>query len=603
MASKSAINRNAASTASSASVSTSKTTTANKIASNEATLASTSADAAPKENMDATRTDTAGADAIKAAKSKFAAAQASGDKEGMKAAHDEAQSVRAKYNYTANSDGSEFSELGSTTNKATNASNTSASSKLGTYTIGSTKGVNQYNTMKSGDTFTATDGWTWKKNADGTATATRGNETANIVVKPSTNGIQLTGNIYQTTANGTPSGYGVGDLIVTNGGTYVIEGVNTDGTYRSSKYDGGTTLKNYKGSYSDGSNNNTTNSVTSVTSGEYIFDIDGKGNVLRATDKNGNAIDFSTIKAGVIGTGGGNQYLKTSEGNVVKISNTTPHATKYNPDTDSWENIDLGEIYFGSDNLTYMADGTLLKDWLTANQYNAGDYAVKLGDGNYWDLTGTKVPDSKLGMNALETKENTFEGVSDNLIESLFSSIINTPTWEDGNILTYEQALARAKERLTPEYDAEIEDTLDDMNRAAVTTGFYGQLPTEALKQQTAASIELEKAAAIQELANDLIDQSIETEEKRYDAEYQSSQARVNNIYQIYNNLWTQKQQEIENEQKDKELNMSQSELDTNIKVAQQEAFLNAVELYERALDDGYGSNVLGYLTKLGLLS
>lgn len=578
MASKQAINRNVA-------------------AANTASLA---AETAAKENMDATRTDTEGASAIKAAKEKYATAQAAGDKEGMKAAHDEAQSVRNKYGYTANSDGSEFTALGDV-NKTTTATNKA----VGDYTIGSAKGVGMYGALKNGESVTATDGWTWTKSADGVGTASRNGQTANIVVRPADSGTKLTGNIYQTTANGTPSGYGVGDLVVTNGGTYVIDSVGEDGKYSSSLWDKGTTLKNYKGSYTDGSNNNANNPTVTVTSANYIFNIGSDGSVTSATDKNGNAIDFSTIKPGIIGTGSGHQYIKTAEGKVKKVSSTGPEAKVKNPDTNAWENLtgEVGELFFGDDNITYLADGTTLKDWVNAKGYNADNYAVKLSDGNYYNLAGTPLTKAQLGMNALETAEKTFDGTNETLIDSLFSGIINTPSWDDGNILTYEQALARSKERLTPEYDAEMEDTLADMDRAAVSTGFYGQLPTEALKQQTAASIELEKASAIQDLANDLITQSVDTEEKRYNANYQTSQSRLSNIYQIYNQLWTQKEQQIENEQKDRELKLSEEELALEKDNARQEVILDAINLYSSAVGDGHGSDVLGYLQKNGFLS
>ena len=56
--------------------------------------------------------------------------------------------------------------------------------------------------------------------------------------------------IYKVQSNGkAPGGLSVGDQVVTGGGTYVITGVNGDGSYSSVMYNSSQTTYNYKGGY------------------------------------------------------------------------------------------------------------------------------------------------------------------------------------------------------------------------------------------------------------------------------------------------------------------------------------------------------------------
>lgn len=56
--------------------------------------------------------------------------------------------------------------------------------------------------------------------------------------------------LYRVNNNGkAPAGLGVGDEVVTGGGTYRITGVNADGTYKSEKSNAGQTTGTYKGGY------------------------------------------------------------------------------------------------------------------------------------------------------------------------------------------------------------------------------------------------------------------------------------------------------------------------------------------------------------------
>jgi len=56
--------------------------------------------------------------------------------------------------------------------------------------------------------------------------------------------------IYKVNPDGhAPSGLAVGDFVVTGGGTYLIVGFNSDGSYKSRKVDAATNTYNYTGNY------------------------------------------------------------------------------------------------------------------------------------------------------------------------------------------------------------------------------------------------------------------------------------------------------------------------------------------------------------------
>ena len=67
----------------------------------------------------------------------------------------------------------------------------------------------------------------------------------------------MTGLYYKVGADGyAPSGMSIGDYVVTNGGTYMITGYNSDGSYQSKLVDKGTTPGTFTGYYANASNPN-----------------------------------------------------------------------------------------------------------------------------------------------------------------------------------------------------------------------------------------------------------------------------------------------------------------------------------------------------------
>lgn len=140
------------------------------------------------------------------------AAQAAGDKAGMDAAHTGAENIRAQYGYSGGGDGSGRHPLEMT-----------------------------IPTAGTGATQAGMDSQTTQERS---------------------------GKIYQVQANGrAPQGLGVGDQVVTGGGTYSILSVNPDGTYKTKLVNADQTTQNYTGSY---------NSTTPPTGRYYRVGADGK---------------------------------------------------------------------------------------------------------------------------------------------------------------------------------------------------------------------------------------------------------------------------------------------------------------------------------------
>jgi hypothetical protein len=79
----------------------------------------------------------------------------------------------------------------------------------------------------------------------------------------------------------------------------------------------------------------------------------------------------------------------------------------------------------------------------------------------------------------------------------------NQPTM--GSMMDWAQAMTQARQKEDPLYDQKVASDTNTIEQNAVKSGFYGQLPTEALKQQTAASDEAARNSDIFDLANDIM--------------------------------------------------------------------------------------------------
>lgn len=432
-----------------------------------------------------------------------------------------------------------------------------------------------------------------------------------------------------------PSGLRAGDMVITGGGTYKITGLNEDGTYQSQLVDANNTTSTAKSIDFQKLINDAVSRGDWATAALYEQQRNAKIDKLTAsgqnqnnyqktynystvaTDNNGKQYNVVTQQDGtlkLIGSDGSSpsdlfgiitvsdpnnsqykkQYIATNDngktGKLVAISNSPVSVMQLNEDgsydattlRDADGNaIDSGDLVYGSDGLSYLkSTGESLGQIAQRMGLDTSNYAFAVGRGNdmrYYTLNGEEIT----GANAGLTKEWT----QDKLLDKLYNAIMdagynNVPKLSDYDTLTWEQALAQAGEQMNGRYDQQLDNTLDSLNQKALETGFYGQLPTEALRQQAAASNEVERQSAINDLARSLMSDSRDYAQTQLTADTQTSQNRVSTIQQIYNMLAEYRQQELENALKNAQ---TQQEYDQ----VQQGLINDAVQLYIQAINAG----------------
>lgn len=432
-----------------------------------------------------------------------------------------------------------------------------------------------------------------------------------------------------------PSGLRAGDMVITGGGTYKITGLNEDGTYQSQLVDANNTTSTAKNIDFQRLINDAVSRGDWATAALYEQQRNAKIDKLAAsgqnqnnyqktynystvaTDNNGKQYNVVTQQDGtlkLIGSDGSSpsdlfgiitvsdpnnsqykkQYIATNDngktGKLVAISNSPVSVMQLNEDgsydattlRDADGNaIDSGDLVYGSDGLSYLkSTGESLGQIAQRMGLDTSNYAFAVGRGNdmrYYTLNGEEIT----GANAGLTKEWT----QDKLLDKLYNAIMdagynNVPKLSDYDTLTWEQALAQAGEQMNGQYDQKLDSTLDSLNQKALETGFYGQLPTEALRQQAAASNEVERQSAINDLARSLMSDSRDYAQTQLTADTQTSQNRVSTIQQIYNMLAEYRQQELENALKNAQ---TQQEYDQ----VQQGLINDAVQLYIQAINAG----------------
>ena len=217
------------------------------------------------------------------------------------------------------------------------------------YTIGSQKGKEIAQGLKAGETYKASDGSTWTKQSDGSVSVTHQGVTTSNAYKPTTSGSSSSGTssggssssggravtnyngaTYKVNDDGkAPTGLNTGDKVVTSVGTYIIDGVNDDGTYVSSMYDKDTTTKNYAGAYMNGGSTTTGGSTASTTAGTTAGTTTTNYNTPVAGNNN---IDYSTIILQRMAEGASWQEINGYYNERQKKALTTPGLEQYADD-------------------------------------------------------------------------------------------------------------------------------------------------------------------------------------------------------------------------------------------------------------------------------
>lgn len=172
-------------------------------------------------------------------------------------------------------------------------------------------------------------------------------------------------------------------------------------------------------------------------------------------------------------------------------------------------------------NINVADNSTLTTPEIT--NYGSGTSSVNLGSGSTLNY-GKK------------SYENPMPTISqDSTMQKLADMLYGTKSPTLDPTLSYEQAIARARANINPAYTQAFDQLMQQLDKNALKTGFYGQLPAEALKRQAAGSLEVDKMQAVNELASQLFGQSEETAYKKLDSKQQEYQNKLNMMLQLLN--------------------------------------------------------------------
>lgn len=190
-------------------------------------------------------------------------------------------------------------------------------------------------------------------------------------------GTNYNGVTYRVGADGkAPTGLNTGDKVVTSVGTYAIDGVNSDGTYKSSMIDKDTTTYNYKGTYmngggtSGGSSSGSSGSAAATGNGTYRPNFDYSAEAMRlaqAGDYDGAyrmLFGATDSRAAKLAATGGNDYGLSNQdiwNEIYGMKLAYEPTYEYEP---GWEDDAL-------DSVVRRVIGMSYEDWVNSDQYKA----------------------------------------------------------------------------------------------------------------------------------------------------------------------------------------------------------------------------------------
>jgi hypothetical protein len=393
--------------------------------------------------------------------------------------------------------------------------------------------------------------------------------------KPSSGGGSgSSGNKVKVNPDGkAPKGLPVGTIVETAGGDYEITGFNPDGSYKSKKVTAGNVAADNnqperpQASAIAGSKTPTTFMRNGQEVKGYIQD--GK-----TYDEQGNR-----AVAGDIINAAGKKYLMSKLGGI-DITNAYETGLYREKEDEKGNKIlapqDRGAYIVGGK--TYDAMG---------NELSVGDI-VKAAGNKYYQMT----ENGGVEYTPPASLENTeFEDPNLQMLWDLINEtgIVDYPTL--GDTLTWEEAIARAGGKLNPQFNQAMESTMSALDEKALKTGFYGQLPTEALKRQAAGSLEVEKLNAIYELANQLFGQSEDSAYKALNAATQEQQNKINTLLNMLGLYQSERAYADSRSDLEKEREMAEARLTGNYRGNPTLDFLEHQRLLNNASSGGSGSS------------
>lgn len=100
------------------------------------------------------------------------------------------------------------------------------------------------------------------------------------------------------------------------------------------------------------------------------------------------------------------------------------------------------------------------------------------------------------------------------------------------SLLTYDEAMDLASQTLNPIYDKNVTQTLNALDKGAISRGFYGQAPADAFKRSTAAQIRADQSSAVARLGAQMQGQSAAQAAQMQQLALQQAQQAANERYQ-----------------------------------------------------------------------
>lgn len=467
---------------------------------------------------------------IAKAKVDYDKAKAKGDTKGMAAAHATAEAERAKSGYSGGVDGSQKISLGSTSKSS---GSSSANKTTGTTATG-TKAATSAPIAAA------------KSGSVSAANVSAGSNAASGVSNRVSSLYGLVGGKAATSVGGTPTKAGNvasssnltdQQQMAANSAAWKTADEKTKKQLEAANQTLGTklglTYNSAAGTWSQPAASVATPAAASggVTKTTYT---DASQQTQTGYNIGGHiyqdAAGTKPIAAGSVVGVGDKKYLMTAEGKGLDITNsTTSKVYQVDPVTGKVDTSAPIKTLYNVNGTNYdPTTGQVYRTTATNGQ------VVKTANGQYYDaLTGQDVT---AALNAVDALPDTMPVVSEDAsIQDLAKQAYAAATeiMKSDPTLTWEQALGMATENLNGSYNAATDAVMSTMDKNALNSGFFGQLPTEALKRNTAASIEVQKQQAINELATSLYNQSTADANTKLAAATEAQQNKVANMLSL----------------------------------------------------------------------
>jgi hypothetical protein len=163
-----------------------------------------------------------------------------------------------------------------------------------------------------------------------------------------------------------------------------------------------------------------------------------------------------------------------------------------------------------------------------APQFNAQPYIDQINalmNENYQNqLSQIPMPDYSM----YEKNMNNFQDDMASLLGTL-------ENYQGADSMSMDESMARAYSQLNGIYNANLDKTLENYNKNAVSRGMFGQLPVEALKQNAISETELNKSKATNDLATNLFGQDYNMARQKDADFYKNINQQAGLLTNLYN--------------------------------------------------------------------